>query len=66
VNVVSVPASTGTAPDGVIAPFDPALAVIVCTNANEAAIVWLAVMLASVWLVTAPTDAPSTSTSSTA
>jgi hypothetical protein len=38
-NVVSRPATTGTAPDGVIVPLAPADAVIVCTNANEAAIV---------------------------
>ena len=44
-----VPSFTVTAPDGVMLPFVPADAVIVCcVIANEAAIVWFAVTFVNV------------------
>src|SRR5205085_2182780 len=58
------PHVTATAPDGVIEPPAPALAVMVNDGvANVAAIVWLAVTFANVYAATAPTEPPSTVTS---
>ena len=59
-------ALTTTAPAGVIEPLAPALAVIVnVLIAKLAAIVWLASTFVKLYVVTAPTLTPSTSTSST-
>ena len=47
-----------------MAPWSPAVGVIVYVSiANVALIVWSAVTLVNVWLVTAPTEPPSTRTS---
>ena len=66
VNVWSEPQFTGTAPLGEIWPWAPAEAEIVLMSpANEALIVWFAVTFVKPYLVTAPTELPSTRTSST-
>ena len=59
-------AFTATAPAGVIEPFAPALAVIVYVLiAKLALITWLARTFVKLYVVTAPTLMPSTSTSAT-
>src|SRR5438093_296845 len=58
------PQSTETEPAGDMEPWAPALAKIdFVSTAKLAAMVWLAVTFAKLYLLTGPTEAPSTSTS---
>ena len=66
VNVWLAPNATVCGAAGLMLPLSPAVGVIVYTlMAKLTLIVWSAVTLVNVWLVTAPTETSSTRTSAT-